>query len=112
MSEYLPPTNDKLSINKKRQLFKKRNKMLDIPYNFSSSKLATKCYCGGTLDMKHIYECETEVILPYEKIYIGNIKEQIRVYQLFEKNLDKRTKRMSETELPCDPVVRCISSIG
>ena len=85
MSEYLLPTNDKLSINEKRRLFEIRNKMLDIPSNFSSSKLATKCYCGDTLDMKHIYECEKEVILPYEKIYNGNIEEQIEVYQQFEK---------------------------
>ena len=36
---------------------------------------------------------ETEVKLPYEKIYNGNIEEQLSVYKMFEENLKKKEKK-------------------
>ena len=114
MSEYLLPTNMKLTIEEKRRLFGIRNKMLDIPSNFPNSKCEQKCDCGVISDMEHIYYCETEVKLPFEKIYNGNIEEQISVYKIFEENLKKKeNKRRTDIELPCDPdVIRYSSSIG
>jgi hypothetical protein len=113
MSEYLLPTNKKLTIEEKRQLFGMRNKMLDIPSNFNS-KSEDKCECGEISDMEHIYYCDTEVEVPYEKLYNGNIDEQISVYKNFEENLKKKeNKRKANTELPCDPdVIRYSSSNG
>ena len=64
--------------------------------------------------MEHIYYCDTEVEVPYEKLYNGNIDEQISVYKNFEENLKKKeNKRKANTELPCDPdVIRYSSSNG
>ena len=80
MSEYLLPTNKNLTIDQKRRLFAIKNKMIDIPSNFSS-KTENRCQCGSVENMEHIYLCETlnqeTRILPYEKIYNGNINEQI-----------------------------------
>ena len=46
LSDYLLPTNDKQTIEQKRRLFAIRNKMVNIPSNFSSSKTKIICYCG------------------------------------------------------------------
>ena len=89
--------------------------MLDIPSNFpQKSKSEQKCECGEIFDMEHIYYCETEVKIPYKKIYNGDIDEQISVYKIFEENLKKKEdKRRTNSELPCDPdVIRYSSSIG
>ena len=74
MSDYLLPTNMKLTIEEKRRLFGIRNKMFDIPSNIPNSKCEQKCDCCEISDMEHIYYCETEVKLPYEKIYNRNMK--------------------------------------
>ena len=62
--------------------------------------------------MEHIYLCQTlnqeTRILPYEKIYNGNINEQITIFEIFERSLEIRERNQTETELPCDPdVIRC-----
>ena len=91
--------------------------MIYIPLNFSS-KTENKCQCGSVENMEHIYLCETlnqeTRILPYEKIYNGNINEQIAIFKIFERSLEiGERKQQTETELPCDPdVIRCLSSIG
>ena len=90
MAEYLLPYN-KLSISQKRRMYEIRNKMVDIPENFSSDTIETQCLCGEREVMSHIYYCDIfsenkcGKIL-YEKIYNGNLFEQIEVYQRFEEN--------------------------
>ena len=116
MSDYLLPTNKNLTIEQKRRLFAIKNKMIDIPSNFSS-RIETRCQCGSIENMEHIYLCQTlnqeTRILPYEKIYNGNINEQITIFEIFERSLEIRERNQTETELPCDPdVIRCLSSIG
>ena len=49
MAEYLLPEND-LTIEQKRRIFAVRNKMVDIPNHFSSSKNNTLCVCGEKRD--------------------------------------------------------------
>ena len=117
MSEYLLPINKNLTIDEKRRLFGVRNKMTDIPSNFSRGEKEMKCQCNQKEDMKHIYECEIyneeKFELPYEKIYNGNINEQIAVFKKFEQNLQKREQLRTKNDLPCDPnVIRCNRSIG
>ena len=91
MSEYLLPINKNLTIDEKGRLFGVRNKMTDIPSNFSRGEKEMKCQCNQKEDMKHIYECEIyneeKFELPYEKIYNGNINEQIAVFKKFEQNI-------------------------
>ena len=55
--------------------------------------------------------CETRV-LPYEKIYNGNINEQIAIFEIFERSLEVRERKQIETELPCDPDECFLSLIG
>ena len=45
MAEYLLPENE-FTIEQKRRIFAVRNKIVDIPNNFSSSKNYTLCICG------------------------------------------------------------------
>ena len=105
MAEYLNPFNNCLSIDEKCQLFAVRNRMINIPNNFSS-KCDFKCVCGQREDIKHVYICEKlngqkQPIIQYEKIFNGNLKEQIEVYRKFEQNLAKR-EQLKETSNPCD----------
>ena len=49
--------------------------------------------------MKHIYDCEIwnetkNEKIPYNNIYNGNIKKQIRILKIFEQNLEKRNEKM------------------
>ena len=94
MSEYLQPFNKSLTIEQKREMFAVRNRMVNIPSNFSSKK-EIKCECGKTEDMVHIYECEIfcdnkQPAIPYGQIFNGNLKEQIMVYTRFSENLKTR----------------------
>ena len=57
--------------------------------------------------MKHIYECEIlneneKPNIPYEKIFNGNIKQQIEVYRKFKQNMEKRKNNIMEIEPTCD----------
>ena len=113
MSEYLLPSNSILTIEEKRRLFEYKNKMTNIPNNFPKSDIKTICQCGSIEDMEHIYQCELiniqsgDNILPYQKIYSGNINEQIEVFRKMRKNLKIR-EDMKNLESPCDPdVIRC-----
>ena len=57
--------------------------------------------------MKHIYNCEVlnseTHKLPFEKIFSGNMNEQIEVFKRFDKNFETRNKLKSENSFPCDP---------
>ena len=57
MAEYLVPFNNSLTIEEKCEIFAIRNRMINIPFNFSS-KSEYKCECGKFEDMQHIYMCE------------------------------------------------------
>ena len=98
MAEYLLPYNNKLAIEEKCELFAVRNRMIiNIPSNFSS-KCDKKCECGEKENMKHIYECKFydnnwKTTIPYEKVYNGNIRQQIEVYKRFKENLVKKKKK-------------------
>ena len=121
MAEYLLPNNSNLTIEHKRYIFEMRNRMTPIPNNFSSSKeTVSKCVCGQSENMEHIYKSifwniEHEKTL-YEKIYSENISEIKKVYEHFKVSFDNRNKFLSENErkekddksphgiLVCDPL--------
>ena len=112
MAEYLLPSTSEMTVDKKRNLFSVRNKMADIPANFQDSKIKTECLCGEAENMEHLYECNTlnenEPILPYQKLYSGNINEQIQIFKRIQKYLEKRRDlKNSGEKLPCDPEVIC-----
>ena len=106
MEEYLLPYNEQ-SIEQKCEMFAVKNRMINIPYNFSSNS-EVKCVCGNLENMVHLYECdlfnkEKQPEIPYVKIYNGNLKEQIEVFNKFTENMDTR-KELMETSTPCDRI--------
>ena len=108
MSEYLSPLNEELTFEEKRRLFEIRNKMVNIPSNFPKSESIDKCFCGEILKMEHVYECKVinneENETPYEKIYTGNLSDQIKVFRNMEKSLANREKYANLIiDTPCDP---------
>ena len=56
MAQYLLP-NDQLEVKEQRKIFEMRNKMTNIPDNFST-KSEIKCICGKIEKMEHIYNCK------------------------------------------------------
>ena len=128
MAKYLLPYN-KMSISQKRKIFEIRNKMVDIPENFSSDSVQTVCICGEREIMSHIYYCnvlsenKSENFL-YENVYNGSLVQQIEVCKRFEENFEvrnriknqfensmpkegkiKRKRNEQKTDSPCDPSV-------
>ena len=58
----------------------------------------------GFDNMEHIYICEIyneedKPILPYEKIFNGNLNQQIEVFRKFQQNMKRRENLKSN---PCD----------
>ena len=117
MADYLMPNNELMSIEDQRKLFEIRNHMVDIPANFSSSKVITKCICSDKEDMKHIYICKKLNSIKeethFEMIYSDNVKEQVKVYKRFKNNMEKRSEIKEKTNkeettsheiLSCDPL--------
>jgi hypothetical protein len=105
MADYLLPFNNHITIEEKREMFEVKNRMTKIPYNFSSNS-DKKCKCGKREDMLHIYECELynqkeKPTIPFEKIYNGNLNEQITVYKKFKQNMIKREEDEATSD-PCD----------
>ena len=88
----------------KCEIFALKNSMINIPSNFSSID-ETKCKCGELEKMVHIYECDLynneKLIIPFERIFNGNLNEQIAVYEKFKQNMEKR-KQLKEISYPCD----------
>ena len=116
MAEYLLPTNSALTICEKQKMFGIKNRMVNISANFPKPNIEYKCFCGQKEDMKHVYNCELlnegrQPNIEYERIFTGNISEQIEVFRIFEQNMERR-ETMKENKIeqqpPCDPnVIHC-----
>ena len=96
MSEYLLP-NKELSIEQQRNIFEIRNNMTNIRSNFCSEKEnISKCICGKSENMAHIYYCKElnnrEPDVKYENINGENIKELKYIQERFKENLIKKEK--------------------
>ena len=91
MAEYLLP-NDQLSIEEQRSIFEIRNRMTNIPANFTSNKNNFEvCICKEKEEMIHLYTCkylsETEPEVDYEKIYGDNVKNMKTILKHFNQNM-------------------------
>ena len=114
MSEYLLP-NDELSIDDQRKTFEIRNKMSNIPSNYSSERENfSKCACGEKEDMEHIYKCSflnnEKAEANYEEVYGENLQEIKKILKRFEHNMEQREMYTNKKEnkidqeiLVCDP---------
>ena len=100
MAEYLSPIC-KQSIETKRRTFEIRNRMWNIPANFSSKEMKHKCLiCNQDETMEHIYTCEmlnTEAPeTEYRNIFSNNQKLIFEVQVRFENNFTRREKLINE----------------
>ena len=83
--------------------------MVDIGNNFGRNQ---KCVvCEEREKMSHIYECKylntrTKEI-SFEKIYTGNIFQQIKVLRIFQENMKRRNEKLQNNDknIPCDPLI-------
>ena len=79
---------------KKCEMFAGKNSMINISANFSS-KCEKICECGQDENMALLYKCYSYNIKTQEmtlgKIFDGNLKQQIAVYNKFALNLKTRS---------------------
>ena len=120
MAEYLLPENRILTITDKQKLFEVKNRMTQIPINFSKTDTNSNCYCGKLETMEHIYDCEMlrngkENNLEYRKIHEGSLLEQIEIFRTFERNMKNREILKTNIINPCglfvDPLTE-MSAMG
>ena len=87
-----------------------RNKMSDIPSNFTSEEKNTfKCSCGTKEEIEHIYYCKylkkekTEV--QYDEIFGEHLNKLKLISRRFEHNFLKEIRKKSERkqDWPTDP---------
>jgi hypothetical protein len=99
-AEYLSPNEEGLSISDQRYIFSIRNRMVPILDNFPLKQIESKCVCGNSENMKHIYSCKYLNIedeeTPYEKIFKENLMNMKKVYQRFKLNFGMREKIKTE----------------
>ena len=100
MSEYLLP-NDMFKIEQQRYQFSLRNRMINIPDNFSANS-SEKCICGVKETMQHVFSCEylnkKETKLEYEKLFHGNLSEQKIIAEIFEEKMQKRNIKNEDSD--------------
>ena len=86
MSEYLMANMSNLSIDDRRKIFERRNRMITIPMNFPNNKNKndTQCWCGERKDTEHIYICkywttEQSEQYSFDMIYTDNMPKLVKV---------------------------------
>ena len=102
MAQYLLP-NKNLTIDEQRELFAVRNRMVDIPSNFSTKENnLSKCVCQQKEDMQHIYICEylntEEPKETFEKLFSKNVKRESSVFERFENNMKIREEYLNKND--------------
>ena len=108
MAKYLQPINRKLNIENKQKMFAVRNRMVDIKSNFNKKNEKQICICGYTETMEHIWNCKelnTDRIQmeEYQKIFNGNITEQIGIFEAFMEKLERYKNQNEKMKHPGDP---------
>jgi hypothetical protein len=96
MAEYLQPSSP-LTISQKQTMFAVKNRMIEISENFPGKNIEDICHCGKKETMEHIYNCnylnEGNLLnIKYENIFNGSLKDQIKILEKIQENLEKREK--------------------
>ena len=76
-------------------MFGIKNTMVNISASFPKPNTEYRYFCSQKEDMKHVYNCELlnegrKPNIEYERIFTGNISEQIEVFRIFEQNMERR----------------------
>ena len=100
MADYLLSANKYITVEEKRRLFAIRNKMSDIPNNFSKINLKVKCFCGEIEEMdEQLYKCGIFFMKKCTAIILKNKQKYLEEWKT---TLEKR-KSMKESEIPGNP---------
>ena len=115
MSQYLLPNNH-LNIEEQKKIFEFRNRMTNIPDNYSKqNQNKKKCICGEQESMEHIYYCthlnNEEPKEKYEYIYGGNTRNMKMILNRFEHNMNRRNE-YHQAILNCDPPSSVLYEFG
>ena len=92
MSDYLAPVTG-LTISEKQEVFAIKNRMMQISFNFPNNKKIETCLCGQEGNLEHICKLlnkEKGQPIPYKQIFNGNIREQITIFKICQKNMKER----------------------
>ena len=112
MSIYLSPSEYKVNISEKIEIFKIRNRMINIFDNFPSRDLPKYCQAGCqniVEDMKHIYMCQklnsAKKNVEYENIYTNNMTNILIIQKILNENLNTRQQIIEQKniQIPSDP---------
>ena len=113
MAQYLQP-NNQLEVKEQMKIFEIRNRMTNIPNNFSR-KNDVKCHCGQPENMEHVYNCKflssEEVNVKFKKIYEENVDDLKTILKRFEQNMNNRDKQYHVIQ-KCDPPVSVVYESG
>ena len=113
MAAYLSPNNS-LNIKEQRKIFEMRNRMTNIPANYSE-KSVNICVCGQIENMNHIYECKylnnEKIEVNYSNIYESDLKDMKIIVNRFETSMKEREKEHHAIH-NCDPPVFVVYKAG
>ena len=96
MANYLSPSDIRLSISDKKEIFAIRNKMIQIHGNFTSRNFEKNCKagCPEIETMEHIYFCEkyknNGEKIHYKHIYKENLENMTQVFHIMKENMKLR----------------------
>ena len=116
MADYLLPNEEIECIDEQRKIFAIRNRMVEIPANFSKDiriKSINTCACGTIETMEHIYMCvnwnkkSNHEKIPYETIFSNNVSKQLKVSQQFFYNLEQREKHNVKNRIVTNEILLC-----
>ena len=113
MSEYLLPNEEIKCIDDQRNIFAIRNRMVEIPANFSRNKSIKTCECGTIETMEHIYICENwnknskHEKIPYQAVFSNNVSKQLKVSKQFFHNLEEREKHKMKNRIVTNAILLC-----
>ena len=104
MSNYLLPSEFKLSNDDKKQIFSIKNKMINLHSHFPSKNLQKMCIAGCQTDESdiHLYKCDqinqTQPNIEFENIYNGELSTQVKIFENMKINIERRELLLKTSE--------------
>ena len=102
MQRYLKPSHIKTRKEDAITIFKLRTRMTDVKANFRGRYENVECQICDEKEeetQQHIFTCKNnckENIPDYEKIFEKDVKYQIEIAKIFERNIKIRDKLMEK----------------
>ena len=96
-----------MSKEERQLIFQLRYRVTQVKMNYSKMHESLECEVCGLEDetQKHVYECtkllnmkeKIDKIPPYEKIFDGNVKDQMEIAKIFKQNMEMRDSTLEGT---------------